>query len=141
MSDFLAACPVNGKRCCNGIREDFTAKHPVSEEKLKCVEWIHLLGTNPQTGKDMDTFMCQRVAVPMLLVENAQKAIQTAASVDKVASEIKKQHATFLSALTDESRARLLNADPQMFQVEHKNGSSQGDQSWPGNTQQPQPPR
>ena len=83
MSDFIAACSENGKLCCNGIREDFDAKHPVSGEKYKCVEWINLMGTHPQSGEQINNWMCARVAHSLLLVENANKTRQVAASVDK----------------------------------------------------------
>lgn len=114
MTEFLAACPINGKRCCNGIREDFSAKHPITKERLKCVEWVNLIGTHPQTGQPLDNFMCARVAVPFLLVENSNQQRQTAASVDKVANQVHRQRAEFIGALPDEARNRLMLTAPQI---------------------------
>lgn len=121
MSDFLAACPINGRRCCNGVRDDFSAKHPVSGEKLKCVEWIKLGGMDPQTGQPIDHWMCARVALPMLLVENSNQQRQVAKSVDKVANQVNKQRAEFIGALPDEAREHLEKFGPLL--LEELNGS------------------
>lgn len=100
MSDFIASCSANGKLCCNGIREDFEAKHPVSGEKYKCVEWVNLVGTHPQTGDQINNWMCARVAHSLLLVENANKTRQVAASVDS-------HRNVFVSALPPQIQQRI----------------------------------
>lgn len=89
----------------------------------RCEFYTHLLGRNPQTGLDEDKWGCAISWIPVLLIENASTVRQAAASTDKVASEVRKHHATFLSVLNEESKLRLLDADPKL-QVENKNGST-----------------
>lgn len=87
--------------------------------KSECLEhgcefYTHLIGQNPQTGEQKDDFGCAIKFLPILLVENAGQIRQVAASSDKVASEVRKHHATFVSVLNQDSQTRLLDADPQM---------------------------
>lgn len=105
MADFIASCSENGKLCCNGVREDFETKHPVSGEKYKCVEWINLVGTHPQTGDQINNWMCARVANSLLLVENANKTRMVAASVDS-------HRNVFVKALPPIAQARVTSSEP-----------------------------
>ncbi len=118
----LYACPINGKRCCNGVREDFTAEHPISGEKLKCAKWVGIRGMNPQTGQEVDNFMCTDVAFPLLLIENSQQQRQTAASVDKVANQLLRQRAEFIGALPEEAQERLTRGGSRL--LENSNGNT-----------------
>lgn len=112
----LYTCDINGKRCCNGVREDFTSTHPVSGEKIKCVQFVKLIGSNPQTGQPIENWMCAKVALPVLLLENSQQQRQTAASVDKVANQILRQRAEFIGALPEEARDRLGVGAPKLLE-------------------------
>ena len=81
----VCACPLNGKVCSDGIREDF----PLSEDKinrLRCRWWQHIYGKDPQTEKLVDEFDCSIAWLPVTTVETSQMAHQTSASVDKVAN-------------------------------------------------------
>lgn len=84
-----------------------------------CEWYIHLIGMNPQTGQPQDEFGCAVSALPILMVENSQQQRQTAASVDKVANEVNKQHKTFIAAITHGQRKEPTQIDL----IEHKNGS------------------
>jgi len=88
-----------------------------------CEFWTHLLGQNPQTGAQEDKWGCAVNFLPILLIENAQTTRHAVASTDKVASEVVKQHASFLSALSQDARKRLLDADPRI-ELEDKNGQT-----------------
>jgi len=90
-----------------------------------CEFYIHLIGLNPQTGVQEDKWGCAVNFLPILLIENAQVSRQTTASTDKVASEVRKHHATFFAALNDDAKQRLLDADPQM-QIEKKKDQTGG---------------
>lgn len=99
--------------------------------KKECIEhgcefFTHLIGLNPQTGAQEDKWGCAVNFLPILLIENAQVARHAVASTDKVATEVRKHHATFLGALAPEAQKRLLDADPLM-EIENKNGKQTGD--------------
>jgi hypothetical protein len=80
------ACPLNGKLCIDGTREDF----PTNEVggKVKCRWWQHLAGKDPQTEKVIDQYDCAIAWLPTVGIEGAQMSRQTGASVDKVANEV-----------------------------------------------------
>ncbi len=84
-----------------------------------CEFYTHLLGVDPQTGKEKDDWLCAVSWLPVLLIENAGQVKRAAASVDKVATEINKQHASILGMASPEARERLLNADLKL-QIEGK---------------------
>lgn len=117
----VQACPFNGKTCRNGKREDFEI-NPQTSERFVCAKWICLKGKNPQTEEVFDNWMCNESAIPMLLVENAQMTRHSAASTDKVATEVRNHHVSFLDVIRAKSAPRLLDAEP-VKSVEHKNGS------------------
>lgn len=76
-----------------------------------CEFWIHLQGTNPQTGQPTDEFGCTYRWIPVLLVENSQQQRQTAASIDKVANQIHRQRSEFIGALPEEAKTRLIKSN------------------------------
>lgn len=83
----------------------------------KCRMWTHLVGKNPQNDAHIDKFGCSLEFLPILMVENALMIRQTATSTDKVANQIQKSRAEFISALTGEAQKRLLDADPHVPQI------------------------
>lgn len=83
---------------------------PLIEDKCithKCRFFKKLLGTNPQTGQEIEEFDCAIAMLPILLVENARVGRQTAASVDKTATELKVSRMVFVKALPPEAQGRL----------------------------------
>jgi len=106
----IQCCSINGKICRNGKRDDFSVDERTGE-KYFCNEWVNVKGKHPQTGEVLDNFMCAKYANVLMALEQAQQTRQAAASSDKVANEVRSHHATFFSALNDETRARLLKAD------------------------------
>lgn len=120
MKQWKAYCPLLRGVCING----FVKGMPENEtgERTTCAFFIQLAGKNPQTDETINDPGCSIHFLPIIHLEGNQHLRQSIASTDKVASEVRNHHATFVGALTDESRARLLNADPRM-QVENKNGS------------------
>lgn len=85
-----------------------------------CEFYIHLIGMNPQTGKEMDDFNCAVKFLPILMIEGANQTRMASASVDKVANEVRRQSETIFGLASPEAKARLLNADPSMKQIEGK---------------------
>ena len=48
----------------------------------KCQKWMQLVGKDPQTGQDVNRYGCADSFLPLLLIENSQRQVQTAASID-----------------------------------------------------------
>lgn len=66
-------CPLIGKKCIEHA----------------CTFWVHLVGLSPQTGQPVDEWNCSLAWLPMLLIESANETRKAAASVDKVANEVR----------------------------------------------------
>lgn len=82
--------------------------------KHKCAMFTHLVGMNPQTSQPTDEWGCSLAILPILLVENSNMTRHASASMDKVANEVKSHHASFVGALSEETRQRLINARLKM---------------------------
>jgi hypothetical protein len=54
----------------------------------KCRWYVQILGANPNTGETVNKQGCAVEFLPMLLIENAQQARQTGASVDSFRNEM-----------------------------------------------------
>lgn len=87
------------------------------EKKQGCIEhgcefFVNLVGTNPNTNEEQNEWGCSIRWLPLLLVENASKIRQVAASTDKVATAVNSAHETFGNlALEAAQRVRLRQAD------------------------------
>jgi hypothetical protein len=109
----IQACYINGEICRNGKRDDFKID-PQTGEKYHCNKWVLLRGADPQTGHPIDTWCCNEFAKIKLMMENAQMVRQGKASTDKVANEVARHHGTFLAAMPDELRDRVIRANPRL---------------------------
>ena len=85
-------CPLNNFEPC---------------KKLDCAWFIKLVGTNPNTGKDIDEWGCAIAWTPMLLVENAQQSRQTASAVESFRNEMVRQNVTTHNLLAAEMPKRI----------------------------------
>lgn len=75
-------CYVNGKLCRNGKRSDFEAD-PVTGERALCNKWIKLIGPDPQTGKDIETWCCSEFAKIKLALENSSMTRRVVSAIDR----------------------------------------------------------
>jgi len=80
------ACPLNGKLCVEGTREDFP-KNEVGG-LVKCRWWQHVQGKDPQSEKFIDQWDCAVAWMPTIGLEGSQQSRQCGASVDKVANQV-----------------------------------------------------
>ncbi len=69
-------CPFVGKKC---------VEH-------KCVFYKNIIGTDPQTGVEINQWDCAIAMLPTLTIEVAQKANQTAAAIDTLKTDLERQH-------------------------------------------------
>lgn len=74
--------------------------------KKECVEhqcqwYTHLLGAHPQTNKEVDEWGCAVTWLPVLLIESSNQTRKVQASLDR-------NNNTFVDALPDHVRERIL---------------------------------
>lgn len=74
-------CPLTQTRCI----EDGSL---VNGELHSCRFWIHVLGRDPQTGKEKDLWDCSFAWIPVLLIENSNQQRETGAEVNKLRNEM-----------------------------------------------------
>jgi hypothetical protein len=67
--------------------------------QLQCAWFTCLRGTNPNTGKEIDEWMCAVSALPMLQIEVAKEARQGAAATESFRNEMVKIDAEHKSAI------------------------------------------
>ena len=58
--------------------------------QLKCAWFTCLRGTNPNTGAEVDEWVCAVAALPMLQIEVAKEARQGAAATESFRNEVVK---------------------------------------------------
>jgi phosphosulfolactate phosphohydrolase-like enzyme len=85
--DKKVMCPYTGfaKSCFEGVTEH------------NCPKWVHVMGSNPQTGETMNKFACADSIAHFLLIENSQMQRQTAAAVESFRNEMVKANQTALA--------------------------------------------
>jgi hypothetical protein len=78
LPDKKIKCPYTGftKTCFDGV-----AKH-------NCPKWIHIIGSDPNTGQSVDRFGCNDSFQAMLMIENSQQQRQTGAAVESFRNEM-----------------------------------------------------
>lgn len=71
---------------------------PIFKEEClghECEWFIHVRGTDPQTGKELDMHDCTMRWIPTLLIENSSKQRETGAAIESFRNEmVKGQNAT-----------------------------------------------
>ena len=82
-------CPLLNKKCI----------------KHQCVWYNMLQGKNPQTGQNVQEWGCSIAWIPLLLVENTGKQVQTNAAVESFRNEMVKANMVTL-ALVNESNKK-----------------------------------
>jgi hypothetical protein len=59
-----------------------------------CAWFVHMRGTDPNSGKEVDEHSCSMAWMPMLLVENALHTRHTGAAVESFRNEMVKANQT-----------------------------------------------
>jgi hypothetical protein len=57
-------------------------------KQQQCRWYIQVLGTNPNTGEQLNKWGCSMELLPMLMIENAQQSRQTGAAVESFRNEM-----------------------------------------------------
>jgi len=84
--------------------------------QLQCAWFTQLRGTHPQTGAEIDEWMCAISAMPMLQIEVAKEARQGAAATESFRNEMVKidteQRVAARRAIFPNAGSMLLVATP-----------------------------
>jgi Zn-finger protein len=96
--DAKVLCPLMGTECI----EDGAIK---DGELVKCRFWVHVQGTNPQTGETVSNGDCAFCWTPMLLIENSQQQRQTGAAVESFRNEMVKANESSQQLLLNTTKA------------------------------------
>ena len=70
-----ANCPLNGFEPCR---------------QMECAWFMKVMGTNPNTGKDVEDWGCSMAWLPIMMIENSQQQRQTGAAVESFRNEMVK---------------------------------------------------
>lgn len=73
-------CPLLNKKCT----------------EMKCAWFIHIRGTNPNTGDPVDEYDCAVKWLPVLLIENSQQTRQAGAAIESFRNEMVKSNNALL---------------------------------------------
>lgn len=68
-------CPLDGFKPCR---------------QLECAWFMKIVGTNPNTGKEVEEWGCAMAWMPMLMIENSQQQRSTSAAVESFRNEMVK---------------------------------------------------
>jgi hypothetical protein len=78
-------CPLNNFEPC---------------KKFDCAWFIHIRGTDPNTGEELDDWGCSMAWTPKLLIENAIQQRQTGSAVESFRNEMVRGNQDFLNIIT-----------------------------------------
>ena len=95
-------CPLMGGECI----EDGSIK---DGELVSCRFWVHVLGKNPQTGKDIDNADCAFVWSPLLMIENSKVNRETGAAVESFRNEMVKANESSQRILLETANIKQVN--------------------------------
>lgn len=68
-------------------------RKPMSKVCHKCPNWIKLAGKHPQTGVDIDEWMCAIPAAVVMIMETANQSRQAGAAIESFRNEVARQSA------------------------------------------------
>ena len=102
--DAKILCPLMGTECI----EDGAIK---DGELVKCRFWVHVQGTNPQTGETVSNGDCAFCWTPMLLSENSQQQRQTGAAVESFRNEMVKSNESSQQLLLNTTKIVAIGRD------------------------------
>ena len=80
-------------------------KVPCAEHE--CQFYANVLGTNPQTGQEVNSWACVAVHIPMLLIENSQQQRSTGAAVESFRNEMVRGNGALGALLLAQARPEL----------------------------------
>ncbi len=59
---------------------------------MECEHYQHVVGQDPQTGKQVDEYMCSDLLTNILLIENSGQQMRTGSAIESFRNEMKKDN-------------------------------------------------
>jgi len=100
--DAIIICPLMGGECI----EDGSIR---DGELVACRFWVHVLGKDPQTGKDIDNADCAFAWNPVLMIENSRVNRETGAAVESFRNEMVKANESSQRILLQTAHIKQVN--------------------------------
>lgn len=100
MIDIVKTCPLG-----------HTCEKAVDGKLERCMWYMQIQGTNPQTGEAIDKFDCAMVWQPILMMESAKETLGVAQSVHSLRNETIKRQDAALALASGGSRAEKVIAN------------------------------
>ena len=94
-------CPLLNKKCI----------------KHQCVWYNMLQGKNPQTGQNVQEWGCSIAWIPLLLVENTGKQIQTNSAVESFRNEMVKANMVTLALVNESNKKQKQDPTKQVGSI------------------------
>lgn len=79
--------------------------------ELKCAWFVSLRGTDRNTGKDVDEYMCAMTSLPLLLCENSAVNRETGAAVESFRNEMVKTNNATNNLMLTAVRTKLMEIE------------------------------
>jgi hypothetical protein len=104
-------CPLMKEMCSKGWTRSM-GEDAKTGDRPSCAAWQPVTIYDPAQKINETIYDCSEFGWPAdLLTEVSKEAYQTAASVDKVASQINRRRAEIIGALPEEVKERLIESD------------------------------
>ena len=94
-------CPLLNKKCI----------------KHQCIWYNMLQGKHPQSGQNVQEWGCSIAWIPLLLVENTGKQVQTNASVESFRNEMVKANMVTLALVNEQSKKQKEDPTKQVGSI------------------------
>lgn len=114
--DAKILCPMMGEECV----EDGAIRNG---ELVKCRFWVHVLGKDPQTGKDIDNADCAFAWTPILMIENSKVNRETGAAVESFRNEMVKSNEASQQILLHAVNMNQVNTN-NLIEVKDENNNN-----------------
>lgn len=92
----IIECPLGSK--CEKRIDDNTIE--------RCAWYTKIVGTNPQTGQEVDEWACTMAWIPILLIENSRQSRSQAAATESMRNEVVKRQ-DFLNSFLENAQHRV----------------------------------
>lgn len=95
-------CPLNNFEPC---------------KELECAWFFKVMGTHPQTGKEIEDWGCSISWIPIMMIEGSRQQNQTGAAIESFRNEMVKSNQVSQQIMM--AKAGLV---PEAIYIEDKNG-------------------
>jgi hypothetical protein len=79
-------------------------------KQLECAWFTKVVGSNPNTGQEVDEWNCAVALLPMLVIEGAKESRQTGAAVESFRNETVNSGAAMMGLIASAAQNRLNQA-------------------------------